>query len=145
MVTYPDTSFLVTLYLIQKDSAKAASFMRHGKPSLICTLLHSHELRNAIRLAVFRKEITKEQCQGALQAFEDDLKEGVLIQPSLVWKDAFRAAERLSEAYTGKLGNRGIDILHVATALTLGTKSFLTFDRRQIGLARACSLRVPLE
>ncbi len=52
-------------------------------------------------------------------------------------------AERLSALYSEKLGTRSLDILHVASALVLGSTSFVTFDRRQAALARASGLKVP--
>jgi predicted nucleic acid-binding protein len=52
-------------------------------------------------------------------------------------------AERLSAAHSEKLGTRSLDILHVASALVLGSVSFLTFDRRQAALARVAGLKVP--
>jgi len=49
-----------------------------------------------------------------------------------------------SRQRTAKGGNRTLDILHVATAVHLGAKQFLTFDARQRELAKYAGLRVPL-
>jgi predicted nucleic acid-binding protein len=40
------------------------------------------------------------------------------------------------------LGTRALDVLHVASALTLGCKRFVTYDARQARLGRAVGLRV---
>jgi predicted nucleic acid-binding protein len=51
-----------------------------------------------------------------------------------------RAGE-LSREFSRTLGTRSLDVLHVASALELGFRSFLTFDIRQQRLARAVGLK----
>jgi hypothetical protein len=75
--TYADTSFLVRIYLTQSDSPKALAFMRGFRDPLPFTPLHHHELRNAIRLAVFRKEIDAARRKAAFEDIESDLGEGI--------------------------------------------------------------------
>ena len=48
-----------------------------------------------------------------------------------------REAKWLSSQHTISGGYRSFDILHVAAALELGAKEFLTFDARQTALAEA--------
>ena len=60
------------------------------------------------------------------------------------WADVHARAIRLSEKHTVSNGNRAFDILHVAIALHLGAREFLTFDERQRRLAEAEGLTVPL-
>ena len=58
--------------------------------------------------------------------------------------DIHRGRSRAPERpHSEKLGTRSLDILHVASALVLGSTSFVTFDRRQAALARASGLKVP--
>ena len=52
-------------------------------------------------------------------------------------------AERLGAIFTRTLGTRSLDILHIANALVLGIREFLTFDVRQAALAKAAGLKVP--
>jgi predicted nucleic acid-binding protein len=40
------------------------------------------------------------------------------------------------------MGVRGVDLLHVGVAQTLGLKEFLTFDSRQAELAKAAGFKV---
>lgn len=142
MKTYADTSFLVRLYLTQSDSQKALAFMRDFRDPLPFTPLHRHELRNALRLAVFRKEIDAERRKAAFLDIESDLQEGILTHVPVAWTNAFRDAEQLGIDYTEKLGVRGLDLLHVGIAQTLNMKVFLTFDSRQAELAKAAGFRV---
>lgn len=48
----------------------------------------------------------------------------------------------LGKTHTETLGIRGLDLLHAGIALTLGGKRFLTFDLRQVELAKAAGLEV---
>ncbi len=142
MKSYADTSFLVRVYLTQSDSQKALAFMRDFREALPFTPLHRHELRNALRLAVFRKEIDVGRRQEAFEDIESDLEEGILAHVPIAWTNAFREAEQLGKDHTEKLGVRGVDLLHVGVAQVLGAKHFLTFDSRQAELAKAAGLEV---
>jgi predicted nucleic acid-binding protein len=139
---YPDTSFLVRIYLTQSDSPKALAFMRDFRDPLPFTPLHRHELRNALRLAVFRKEIDTKRRKAAFADVDSDLADGILAHVPIRWTDAFREAEHLGETHTETLGIRGADLLHVGIALTLGAKRFLTFDLRQVELAKAAGFNM---
>jgi len=139
---YADTSFLVRIYLTQSDSQKALAFMRDFRDPLPFTPLHRHELRNALRLAVFRKEIDAERRKAAFDDIESDLQDGILVHVPIAWTNAFREAEQLGNDYTENMGVRGVDLLHVGIAQALGMKEFLTFDSRQAALAKAAGLKV---
>jgi predicted nucleic acid-binding protein len=71
---------------------------------------------------------------------------GVWISASLPvdWADVHQRAEALSGTHTPAGGHRLADILHVATALHLGSGEFLTFDSNQRRLAEAEGLVVPV-
>ena len=137
MTTYADSSFLVAVYLINIHSAKAAEMVQRMGQPLSFTVLNRLELRNAIHLSVFRKEIDVAKCMAAFKQIEEDIQEGRLIWVSIVWADVYREAERLADAHSATLGTRSLDILHVAAARTLGATEFLTFDRRQAELAKS--------
>jgi len=140
--TYADTSFLVRLYLTQSDSQKALAFMRDFRDPLPFTPLHRHELRNALRLAVFRKEIEAERRTAAFLDIESDLEDGILAHVPIPWTNAFREAEQLGNDHTEMMGVRSVDLIHVGIAQTLGMKQFLTFDTRQAELAKAAGFKV---
>ena len=79
-----------------------------------------------------------------LADLKTDLISGDLITVPGPWPQIHLAAERLSERYTDANGHRSMDILHMATAIELGAREFLTFDANQRRLASAEGLRVPL-
>lgn len=132
----------MAVYTPQADSAKALSWMQRANVPIPYTPLNRQELRNAIRLRVYRKEITSVQRSAAFEEIESDLADGILAHTVLRWTEALREAEKLGAAHTELIGTRSADILHVAVALTLDTTDFLTFDTRQATLARAAGLKV---
>jgi len=115
--------------------------MRHLPLPLPVTWLHQLEFRNAMRLRVFRKEITPAQREASINAMLTDMAAGILTHVRPAIDDLTFEAERLSAMHSEVLGTRSLDILHVAGALTLGLSSFLTFDQRQRALAKATGLR----
>ena len=142
MVAYADTSFLYSLYGNDANSEQARTMGSALKVPLALTPLQRHELRNAYRLAVFRKVMTEQRCKAVLAQIEADTKAGVLVETPVSWAEAYSVAEALSAAHSKNLGTRGFDVLHVATAIALGTKNFLTFDGRQKALAVKAGLKV---
>ena len=138
---YADTSFLVSLYIQDANSARAVANAPELLPVFL-TPLTEHELRNAIRLCVFRRQITTTQREKALHDIESDKTAGVLHVAPLDWPKALKYAEALGRRHTEALGARGMDILHVASALALKAGRFVTFDEKQRELARLAGLNV---
>lgn len=114
----------------------------HPREPLPFTAFHRHELRNGLRLRVFRKEITVAERQAAFAEIDSDLKEEILAYTPIPWTDTFRQAEDLAAAHTETLGVRSFDLLHVGLALVIGATRFLTFDPRQAALAKAAGLEM---
>jgi predicted nucleic acid-binding protein len=141
-VIFADTSFLVSLYVDEKPSPVARSYTEKAEEGLVFTPFHRLELRTALRLRVFRGEITKHQLRKSFQLIESDLQEGVLLHISFNWTDVLRQAEEIAEAYLIEVGTRSGDLLLVAAAIVLGTTEFCTFDQRQAELAKCAGLKV---
>ena len=142
MIAYADTSFLVSLYGQDAHSARAQALAATFRVPLALTPLLRHEARNAIRLALFRKEITAAEGQAVISAIEDDTRTGMLVETPVAWAEVYAEAEALSAAHTEKLGTRALDVLHVASAAALGVKEFYTFDVRQKALAVKAGMKV---
>lgn len=144
MIAYADTGFLCSLYAPDAHSVRAAARMKRQELPLPFTWLHQLEFRNALRLRVFRREVTSAQRDASLNAVLADLAAGVLTITSPPLVEVMREAERLSALHSERLGTRSLDILHVACGLVLGLPQFITFDKRQSALAKATGLRVPV-
>lgn len=142
MTAYADTGFLCSLYAPDAHTARAVKRMRRQPLPLAWMWLHQIELRNALRLRVFRREIAPAQRDASLNLLLADLAAGVLAAVSPSLPEMLVEAERLSARHSEALGTRTLDILHIAAALVLGATELLTFDDRQAGLARAVGLHV---
>ncbi len=150
MIAYPDTSFLCAMYRQQDNSGRAASHFA-GMPEplhLASPLLF--EFRQATRWQVFlhsknsAKGFDRNTAFAALGKLQSNISTGAVVVVPVDWADVASIAERLSAQYTWAEGCRGFDVLHVASALHLGVKEFLTFDGNQKKLAEAEGLFVPV-
>lgn len=142
MNAYADTSFLFSLYVQQSHSAAAAAHLAETGQPVLVTSLSRFELCNAIRLSVFRKLLERRLAAEDLKLIARDISNGVMALTACDWAAVHEQAERLSVEYTIPKGYRGMDLLHVASALALGAPDFLTFDQNQAQLATAAGLVV---
>jgi len=142
VVIYPDTSFLFSLYVKEEPTPFAQKYVLDLAGPLTFTPFHRLELRTALRLRTFRGQLTLAELQIALRKSEEHILDGLLQHTPLVWADALREAERLGEAYLTEMGVRSGDLLHIASAVVLGAREFVTFDQRQTKLARRAGLKV---
>jgi predicted nucleic acid-binding protein len=139
---YPDTSFLFSLYAPQAHSPKAAAHFAVMKEALHLTSLNRFELVNAIQLSLFRKTLARNAGLLALEKLDANIAGGALVIVPCDWAAVHGRALQLAARHTSKGGHRSFDILHVATALEVGAKEFLTFDGQQGALAEAAGLKV---
>lgn len=143
MNAYADTAFLCSLHAPDAHTGRVIAWLKRRRHPLPFTGLHRLEFRNALRLRVFRQEITPTQRELSIQAMLSDLAAGIFTHAAAAWPEVLLEAERLSAGHSETIGTRSLDILHVASALVLGAEQFVTFDIRQGTLARAAGLRVP--
>ena len=152
MRAYADTSFLLKLLAQEADSGLViAAYRRLGLPPLFFLPLHALEVRNAIRQRAFflrrsvaapeRQHVTRER-DTAFARLEHFIARRTFLDVTLDMDSALTRAGSLSQAHTERLGVRAIDVLHVASALTLESELFLTADARQVQLAKAEGLKV---
>jgi predicted nucleic acid-binding protein len=139
---YVDPSALLKLYLHEPESRTMATWRAKQSGPLPVTHHGRVEIVNAIALAAHRGFITEPAFRDAFAALDDDFEQGRYRAADVLWRAALRRAGGLSRAHTPMLGTRTLDVLHVACALELGLKRFVTFDDRQQKLARAVGLKV---
>lgn len=140
--TYVDPSALLKLYVHEAESAAMSAWVARNEEALVITHHGRVEVGNGICLAGFHGQLTAGALADALASFDEDFAEGRYVQADLLWRAALNRAARLSRQYVSTLGCRSLDVLHVASALELGFKKFLTFDGRQQALARAAGLKL---
>jgi predicted nucleic acid-binding protein len=142
---YADTSFLFPLILHDVNTAAAKAYLKRHKESLILTPWQRYELRNAVRLSVWRANCPPPLAKGALEQIDADIAAGSFSATAIDWTDIMERAEGLSGQHTTTVGVRSLDLFHIASAISLKVKAFLTFDARQFVAAKAAGLnaRIP--
>ncbi len=150
MIAYPDTSFLCSIYRKQIHTPAALTYRETMTEPLHFTRLLEFEFLQAIELQVWlhatdrKKGYARREADQMLKDWEADIASGL---NKLVPSDSdavLRLAGSYSQNRTAQGGHRSLDILHVATAIHLGAKEFLTFDERQRTLAQHAGLKLPL-
>ena len=139
---YVDPSALRSLYVHDDRSRRFCGWRRRLGGSLPITRFTRAELVNAVALAVHRGDLAARDAEAALADVDADMKEGRLVVVDLLWRKALDLAVDLSRRHTPALGTRALDVLHVACAVVLDATRFVTYDARQVALAKAVRLRV---
>jgi len=139
---YADSSFLVSCYVLDANTALAKAYLFGMTAPLVWTSLHALEVRNAFELGIFRGVLTAADVTAAWANLEKDLRQSRLIRTTIKWPPTFRRAGRLSENHSATIGTRSLDILHVAAAKSVRATEFISFDGRQRSLALASGLKV---
>lgn len=140
MTAYLDSSFVVSLYLPDSNSARAASELANAVGSPVVSSFVELETICAFELAVFRKQISRDAADKAHVSFAADLNRRVFLLRELSPADFVRAGT-IARRLASTTGCRASDILHVAVAVEYKADRFLTFDKRQQALARSQKLR----
>ena len=139
---YVDTSVIVKLYIKEKHSLDVSNWLKENNEAIPLTTFHELEFSNAINLKKFRSEITTEEIHLIMAKVAEHKSKGVFYRPQISWTDTFKYAVDLSRKHTSKTGSRSLDILHVASALSIKTDRFLTFDERQSQLAALSGIMI---
>ena len=130
-MNYADTGILLKSYVEEENSSLPDSILRSLGAPFFYSHLHEVEIPNAIRLKVFRGDISQAQSETALGAFRTDIDSGRLARFSYDLAGIFSTAERLSHKHSATIGARSMDLLHIAAALEAGCTHFASFDKRQ--------------
>jgi predicted nucleic acid-binding protein len=133
---YADTGFLISLYINETTTIAANSAIKAVTQPLPLIPIGFLELRNALYLAVFRKQIQERIRRAAWQTIERDIRDGVFIKAQLDPDRLHDKAVELADKHSATAGTRTLDLIHVAAAILLGAKSFLSFDNRQRNVAK---------
>ena len=141
MRVYADTSFLVSLYCPDVNSARAVREVRRFSPTIMLTPLTELELANALELRAYRREASSAEIRAALSEFKKHVQDGFFSVTAMP-VTAYEFGQRIAFRQTAATGVRTLDILHVASALLLRAERFWTFVVRQTKLAEAEGLRL---
>ncbi|MBN1847893.1 MAG: type II toxin-antitoxin system VapC family toxin [Deltaproteobacteria bacterium] len=139
---YLDTSAIIKLYVKEAFSLDISKWLRNNNEALPLTSFHYLEFMNAVKLKEFRKEISSDEAEIIISKFDTHEAKGIYYRPPLDWASMFKFAHDLSKKHTANMGSRSLDIMHVASALSLKADTFLTFDDKQSRLASLAGLRI---
>ena len=154
MIPYADTNCFTRLYLDLDGAEKARRWvdeaMLQAAPPLPVTWLTELELINAFQRCVFvartegRLRVAPEFADAAQAEFRSALATGEFVRPAQVSYSRLKERfEELALRHTSKHGFRTYDLLHVASALSLGCDTFWSFDLKARDLAVLEGLSVP--
>lgn len=152
MNTYCDANALVKVYMVMPERGAAEAFLHKAEEGGVwpvpVTDLIRLEVTNAIERMVFESRTsrqwraTPEMAMLAHAEFEADLSDGRSYQRiQLTLTDIERESDSLVRRHTAKHGFRTYDIIHVASALKLKCRRFLSFDKRANALAKLAGLK----
>lgn len=142
MNAYFDSAVIAKLYVQESNSADAIRLVSADTAPYALTYWQEIEVRNALRLKLFRREITADELHASLAALDEDIATGRWLRPNYVLAEVHDRAAQLSARHAAKIGCRTLDIYHVAAALIIGTPGFVSLDDRQRELARREGLNV---
>jgi predicted nucleic acid-binding protein len=137
-----DTSAIVKLYIREEYSRETSNWLKENNESLPLTSVHELEFINALQLKQFRAEITPDEARLVMTRFEEHEKNGIYYRPPLDWSTIFIQAIELSKKHSASFGSRALDIIHIASALSINADRFLTLDHRQSKLAVRAGLKI---
>ncbi len=148
MTDYADTSFLCSIYRQQVHSERALRIREMMREPLYFTELLEFEFLQGIELQVWlhanddRRGYSRGEANRMIADWESDVASSINRLVAFDMPAVLRLSRVLSRQMTADGGHRTMDIFHVATAVHLGAKRFLTFDGRQEVLARYAGLEV---
>jgi len=141
MKAYYDTGSLLPLYVEEVFSDVVTQLVEARKEPIAFNMLQEIEFENAMRLKVFRRDISTAQLHAVLAARDEDIQSGRLVRRLVNWPQVFVESQRISAASTIRTGCRTLDVLHVAIAVKWGCELFVTADDRQAKAAKMAGLK----
>lgn len=138
---YLDTSAFLKLYVREADSGLVQDLVTSQKEPLPVWEFQQVEMINALHLKVFWKEISADDASRLLALFEQRIRRGQYYCPRIDRAELMLTFRSLAK-WTPETGCRTMDILHVACAMQISPEVFVSFDERQLTLARKARLKV---
>lgn len=144
MIYYADTSWWVN-FVVRNDAHHAAAvglFAHDPAASVLWTPWQRVEVFNSLHQLERKGGLPPGDAKRLIRRLEMEVRLGYWPHREFSWTDAVRRACQLAAQHGPALSIRGMDLFHVAVALTVRAPAFLSFDTDQIALAQAVGLDV---
>jgi hypothetical protein len=122
------------VYVTERASSRARREVA-ATSGIPFTLLHALEISNALRVLAGRRVLDTRELRGLLAQIAEDREQARLVEARIDVYAVFGKALTLSAAHAAKVLCRSLDLLHVAAALEIGARRFVSGDARQLKLA----------
>jgi len=140
-VLYFDTSALVAVYTIRRETSLIGEFLKEkGKPIGIWSFTEV-EFESALKQLVRMKELTNAQRLDIQTIFIGDQKLGRVSFKKV--KDVVDIHD-IAKSIIAKpdFEERALDAIHVASAISFNAKTFVSLDKKQREMARREKLMI---
>src|SRR5438445_2833868 len=101
-----DSAIIAKLYVQEANSADAVQLVYTDPAPYVLTHWQEIEVRNALRLKLFRREITAEELRASLAAFDEDVAAGRWRCPNYALAEVHERAAQLSARHAAETGCR---------------------------------------
>jgi predicted nucleic acid-binding protein len=144
VIYYADTSWWLALHYRDDAHYRDAIdlFARDPEAEVMWTPWQRVEVFNGLQQLERRGGLNPGDARRAIRRLEVEVRLGYWLHREFGWTNAVRRACRLSRELGSTMPIRGMDLFHVAVALTVRARIFLTFDDDQRALAQAARLRI---
>jgi predicted nucleic acid-binding protein len=142
---YADTSWWLALRC-RSDAhhlAAASLFTEEPLADVLWTPWQRVEVFNAFIQAERTGLLAAGEGRQIVRLIGREVRLGYWPHREFSWTDAVRRACQLAKQHGPELPIRGMDLFHVAVALTVRAPVFLSFDKDQNAFAQAAGLTVP--
>ena len=109
---------------------------------MILSPLSLLEIRNAFNLAIHRGECESTEREAVFADIERQIAAGFFRLAAVSQTDIYAKARELSDRHTPLVAARSLDLMHIAAALLVKARVFLSTDVRQRKVAISEGLKV---
>lgn len=142
-MTYADSGFVVSLYRPTESlSRMARREIKRAPAPVFLSPLSLLEIRNALNMAIARKEIGETERDAVMADIERQIEAGFFRVVQVSQAAIYTKACELSDSHTPAILARSLDLMHVAAAMLCKARLFLSTDARQRKVAEAEGLTV---
>jgi predicted nucleic acid-binding protein len=141
MAPFFDTGVALRLVVAEPLSARVLAFVRRRRATIPTTRLIELEMETALNALAFRGAITPAELKAAKSLIAGMTNRGKFVRAELSLDEIADESFRLSSRIAIKTGCRTLDLMHVASALLLGCRVFVSTDQRQLKAAKLAGLK----